>query len=212
MAKTGNRSIAPWRFLAFVAVAIGAGLAFGAAGWRNGVMLGFDTGALVFMALCVPIFGHEAEAMRRMAKRNDANRALLLGITVMVSFAIMVAVASELMQKGERKPLELALVLGTLCISWIFSNLIYALHYAHLFYQAGPDGKDCGGVEFPKTEEPDYWDFLYYATCVGMTFQTSDTNVTSQRIRRISMFHGLAAFVFNIGVIAFSINLLGGGS
>ena len=150
--------------------------------------------------------------MRRDAKRNDANRALLLGITAMVSGVIMVTVASVLLQQGARKPFEIALVLATLCLAWLFSNLVYALHYAHLYYVAGPDGKDSGGLEFPDTKEPDYWDFAYFSSCVGMTFQTSDTNITSQRLRRIGMFHGLAAFVFNLGVIAFAINVLGGGS
>jgi uncharacterized membrane protein len=124
----------------------------------------------------------------------------------------MVTVASVLMQQGARKPLDIALVLATLCLSWLFSNLVYALHYAHLYYVAGPDGKDSGGLEFPDTKEPDYWDFAYFASCVGMTFQTSDTNIRSRRLRRIGMFHGLAAFAFNLGVIAFSINVLGGES
>jgi uncharacterized membrane protein len=186
--------ILPWRFLSFAAVAIGSGV------------------ALLFIMLCAPLFRDEADQMRRDAKKNDASRGLLLGITAIVSGVIMVTVASVLMQQGARKPLEIALVLATLCLSWLFSNLVYALHYAHLYYVAGPDGKDSGGLEFPDTKEPDYWDFAYFTSCLGMTFQTSDTNITSRRLRRIGMFHGLAAFVFNLGVIAFSINVLGGGS
>ena len=204
--------VAPWRFLAFAAVSIGAGTALvGSLGWRDGVMLGFDIGALLFMILCVPLFSHEADDMRRAARRNDGNRALLLALSALVSGVIMVAVAGVLMQQGARKPLEIALVLATLCLSWLFSNLVYALHYAHLFYRAGKDGKDCGGLDFPGTSEPDYWDFAYFSSCIGMTFQTSDIDITAPRIRRIAMFHALAAFVFNIGVIAFSINVLGSG-
>jgi uncharacterized membrane protein len=205
--------VAPWRFLVFAAASVIAGMALvGALGWRDGVMLGFDIGALVFMALCAPLFSHEAEDMRRAARRNDANRALLLALTAIVSGVIMVTVAGVLMQQGARKPLEIALVLATLCLSWLFSNLVYALHYAHLYYRAGEDGKDCGGCNFPGTKEPDYWDFAYFSSCLGMTFQTSDTDITENRIRQVGMFHGLAAFVFNIGVIAFSINVLGSGS
>jgi uncharacterized membrane protein len=205
--------VAPWRFLAFAAIAIASGIALLAPlGLRAAAMLGFDLGALIFMGLCTPLFSDKAEEMRRAAKRNDGNRVLLLVITAIVSAVIMVAVASALMQKGERKPLEVALVVATLCLSWLFSNLVYALHYAHLFYMADDNGGDRGGVDFPKTDEPDYWDFAYFASCLGMTFQTSDTDITSRRIRRTAMFHSLAAFVFNIGVIAFSINVLGGGS
>ena len=101
-------------------------------------------------------------------------------------------------------------IIGTLALCWLFSSLIYALHYAHLFY--GDDqGKDARGLDFPGTKEPDYWDFLYFSTCLSMTFQVSDMNITSPRIRRVVMFHCLAAFVFNLGIIAFTINVLGGG-
>ncbi|MGH6614826.1 DUF1345 domain-containing protein [Sphingomonas sp.] len=204
--------IAPWRFLTFLAVAIVAGSFCSPLGWRDAIMLGFDIGALVFIGLCVPVFSHEADEMRRMAKQNDANRVLLLGMTAMVSGVILVTITSVLVQQGERNPLEVALVLSTLCLSWLFSNLTYALHYAHLYYRAGQHGQDSGGIEMPQTNEPDYWDFLYFSTCLGMTFQTSDTDITSAHIRRTALFHCLAAFVFNLGVIAFSINVLGGGS
>jgi uncharacterized membrane protein len=42
-----------------------------------------------------------------------------------------------------------------------------------------------------------------------MTFQTSDVTITSTRIRRVVTLHCLEAFVFNLGVIAFTINALG---
>ena len=44
----------------------------------------------------------------------------------------------------------------------------------------------------------------------GTLHLTSDTAITSQAIRRIVTLHSFAAFVFNIGVIAFTINALGG--
>ena len=63
----------------------------------------------------------------------------------------------------------------------------------------------------PGTDEPDYWDFVYFAFTLGMTFQTSDVSITDRRIRRVVLGHSLAAFVFNLGVLAFTINVLGGG-
>jgi uncharacterized membrane protein len=44
-----------------------------------------------------------------------------------------------------------------------------------------------------------------------MTFQTSDVTISDERIRRVVTVHCLAAFVFNIGVLAFTINVLGSG-
>jgi uncharacterized membrane protein len=207
----GN-AVAPWRFVAFLALALVAGgVLIPSIGWRQGAMAGFDIGALAFIVLCAPMFRHEPDQMRQMAQSNGGNRALLLALTAVVSGVVMVAVASVLMQSGARKPLTIALVIGTLALSWLFSNLVYALHYAHIFYESGKGERDCGGVEIPGAPEPDYWDFLYFSTCLGMTFQTSDVEITSHGMRRTAMFHSLAAFVFNIGVIAFSINVLGGG-
>jgi uncharacterized membrane protein len=208
--RLGNR-IAPPRFIAFVLVTILAGLiAVPRLGWAQGAMSGFDVAAIMFFVSCTPLFNDEANDMRQTAKKNDANRAGLLIITSIVSIVVLAAVASELMQQGKPKPPEVALIVGTLMLSWLFSSLIYALHYAHMFY-ADRMGKDSGGVTFPDTEEPDYWDFLYFSTCLSMTFQVSDMNITSGRMRRVVMFHCLAAFIFNLGIIAFSINVLGGG-
>ena len=42
-----------------------------------------------------------------------------------------------------------------------------------------------------------------------MTFQTSDVEIRSRAMRRTATVHSLAAFVFNIGVLAFTVNILG---
>ena len=206
----GNR-LAPPRFVTFtIILLLGVPVGVALLGWREGTMAGFDVAAATFLAICAPLLASEAVAMRDAARRNDANRAALLGITATVMIVVLTAVASELSQKGAPRPAQVALIVGTLVLSWLFSTLVYALHYAHIFYSDN-QGKDCGGITFPGTEEPDYWDFIYLSSCLGMTFQTSDMDFTNGRVRRIVTFHCLAAFVFNIGVLAFSINVLGGG-
>ncbi|AHE57381.1 DUF1345 domain-containing protein [Sphingomonas sanxanigenens] len=209
----GNR-VAPPRFLAFVLL-----FALTTVGlkvwldWRESVMIGFDIAAAVFLLSCIPLLGREAGAMRESARRNDANRRTMLVVTGAVSIAILTAVASELLQRGSTAPQTAAIIVATLALSWLFSNLVYALHYAHLFYRPGNGngGGDSGGLSFPGTEEPDYWDFVYFAYCLGMTFQTSDVTVGNGLMRRVVTLHCLAAFVFNLGVIAFTINVLGAG-
>ena len=178
--------------------------------WRLGSMIGFDVAALVFLLSCIPLLNNKTDSMRLAARRNDANRAVLLAISVAVSLAVLVAVAAELSQEGAHDMRGIVLVIATLALAWLFSNTVYALHYAHMFY-VSHHGKDSGGLTFPDTGEPDYWDFVYFAFCLGMTFQTSDVEMTDGRFRRVSTFHCLAAFVFNLGVIAFTINVLGGG-
>ena len=205
--------LAPPRFLLFMGVAIVAvPLGIAILGWRLGTMAGFDLAAIVFLGACWPLLHSEADAMRQAANRNDANRALLLGLSAFVMLTVLVSIAAELTQKGSPKPQAVVAIVATLVLSWVFTNIVYALHYAHLFYcDADNDGKDDGGLDFPGTKEPDYWDFIYFAFCLGMCFQTSDTAMTDGRMRRVATGHCLLAFVFNLGVLAFTINVLGGG-
>ncbi len=203
-------SIAPPRFLLFC-VSFGAGLVVLAPliGWARGTLAAFDIASLLFLAAIAPLLGSAAETMRRHARDNDANRVLLLGLTFIVSVVILVAVASEL--QGKPSPMRIALIVGTLALAWLFSNTVYALHYAHLFYIGDDKGKDIGGVDFPECKEPTYWDFAYFSFTLGMTFQTSDIAVTTTQMRKTVIGQCLAAFVFNIGILAFTINVLGGG-
>ncbi|MEP9359408.1 DUF1345 domain-containing protein [Sphingomonas sp. KR3-1] len=203
--------IAPPRFLLFLAVtAIAAWFAIPAFGLRIGIMAAFDAGAIIFLLALSPLLHHRASNMRESACRNDGNRAMLLLITVMVGIAVFASIASELMSNAKNHPWAPPVIVATLILSWVFSNVIYALHYAHLFYIEKRGGGDTGGLQFPDTREPDYWDFLYFAICLGMTFQTSDVTINERRMRRVVTGHCLAAFVFNLGILAFTINVLGG--
>ncbi|HEY5309402.1 MAG TPA: DUF1345 domain-containing protein, partial [Casimicrobiaceae bacterium] len=67
-----------------------------------------------------------------------------------------------------------------------------------------------GGLRFPGDREPDYLDFAYYSFVVGMTSQVSDISVTTRHMRRLTLIHGVLAFVFNIAILAMSINIIGG--
>ncbi|OYY91251.1 MAG: hypothetical protein B7Y45_04505 [Sphingomonas sp. 28-66-16] len=209
-ARLGKR-IAPPRFLLFCAAfAIGLAALIPSLGWARGGMAAFDAAALLFLGAVAPLLGSPVESMRRHARENDANRAVLLALTGVVSTVILIAVASEL--HGKTSLVTIALVVVTLALTWLFSNTVYALHYTHLFYSSAEGGGDRQGIDFPNCAEPTYWDFAYFSFTLGMTFQTSDVVITATSIRRTVIFHCLAAFVFNIGVLAFSINVLGGSS
>lgn len=211
MAMHLGKSIAPTRFVMFVIVfAIGLGVTFLATDkWSQGTLLSFDVAATLFLIAILPLFRRgEASRMREASERNDANRAGLLVISVITTIAVLVAVVTEKIDKAS--PAAIATVLVSLVLAWLFSNTIYALHYAHMFYLKDDDGKDCGGIDFPDEKEPDYWDFVYFSYTLGMTFQTSDVEITNGAVRRVVTGHCLAAFVFNLGVLSFTINSIGG--
>lgn len=205
-------TIAPPRFLLFLLLFPLASLAFallGHLGWQRGVMAGFTLAAAVFLlAVSTLLRRSEARQMRAATRANDANRPMLLVITGVTMLVVLAAVAREL--SGKSEAWSTALVLATLVLAWLFSNTVYALHYAHLYYsdENGKPGDD-RGLDFPHEDEPDYWDFVYFAFTLGMTFQTSDVAINARRVRRVVIGHCLAAFVFNLGVVAFTINVLG---
>jgi uncharacterized membrane protein len=204
----GNR-LAPPRFLIWVAVTVAATLAVSLGldvGWARAVMSGFDIGAAVFLLSLIPLLRNDTpENMVRHANANDANRHALLAIAGAVVSVILLAVSHELSAAG--RP-DAVLVLMTLALAWLFANTVYALHYAHVYY----GGDKHGGLGFAGDDAPDYGDFIYFSFILGMAFQTSDTTVETSHLRRLVLIHSLAAFAFNIGVLAFSINVLGSGS
>ena len=205
------------KFVLFVAILIvGAGAATLAtmrlahdplpdAGFK-GFMLGFDLAAGLFLLLSAHLLSiDDPEVIRAHAASNDANRTTLLLITMAISAAILGAVAMETIGGDGPGAKTKLLIIATLGTAWLFANTIYALHYAHLYY-AAPDG----GLEFPDEKPPGYADFVYFAFTLGMTFQTSDVAISGRRIRGVVTIHCLAAFVFNLGILAFPINVLGG--
>jgi len=205
--------VAPPRFVLFVLVlAAGLIVLIPMLGLGRGTMAAFDIAASVFLIAVTTLLRRgEAGQMRHAAKANDANRTVLLGLTGVTMIVILVAVAGEL--KGKNDWVAVALAIATLVLAWLFSNMVYALHYAHLFYSPDNDSDgDAAGLSFPKCDEPDYWDFIYFSFTLGMTFQTSDVDIETRQLRRVAIGQCLAAFVFNLGVLAFSINVLGGGS
>ena len=204
MAKqTLGQRIAPARFVAFLLIFVAAfAIQFTAQEWPHALMISFDIAAAIFLISLAPLLReHGAAAMRQHATENDANRVMLLVLSTVVTAAILAAIGSE--AQGDHPPK--LLIVATLALAWLFSNTVYALHYAHLYYVKGSKG----GLGFSGKEDPDYGDFLYFAYTLGMTFQTSDTEIQTRSLRRVVTVHSFAAFVFNIGVLAFTINVLG---
>ena len=202
----GNR-IAPLRFIVFLILfaLAGAAIQCKTGAWHYAVMGGFDTAALIFLVSLWPLIADgSAASIRKHAGQNDANRTMLLVLSAVIAIVLLITIRAELAGPGE--PLA-SLIIATLGIAWLFANTLYALHYAHLFYG---DGRGKTGLQFPEEDTPDYWDFFYFAFTLGMTFQTSDVGITSRTIRRVVLAQSLAAFVFNIGILAFTINTLGG--
>lgn len=89
-------------------------------------------------------------------------------------------------------------------MAWAALHLMYATRYAHLYYEAA------GGIDFNSDDPPAYRDFFYFSYNLGMTYQVSDTDVSSSTIRAIVLRHSLLSYVFGTSILATAINLVVG--
>jgi uncharacterized membrane protein len=205
-------SIAHGRFKLFLAL-----LALGTAGlgiivpFNYAAVVAFDCAALVFLASAIAVWrrGTPAE-MRKNAARDDGGRAMLLAVSTIVIGVVLVALVTIMGGTASRTIGGLALVVVTQLLAWTFANVVWAFHYAHLFYDRTQSGNDQGGLSFPGSASPEFSDFCYFSFVVGMTFQVSDVRITSSSLRKIAMAHGMVAFFYNLGVLALTVNLIAG--
>lgn len=175
----------------------------------NAVLLGFDLAALVFLGIFARLFNRASPShMRSQAQALDTGRWGVLWGGVLLSAVVLAALGNELhAARGGGLP-ELAVGVLSVVLSWLFFNVMFAIHYAHGYY--GDFGEKHAGLEFPDTPEPDYWDFAYFSIVIGMTFQVSDVQITSRVLRRMVLMHSVIAFFFNVFIIAVTVNIVAG--
>ena len=177
--------------------------------WRlaTRLLVGWDIYVGLYLALVAHVMTEcDVHRIRQRAAREDEGQLTILVLTVTAALASLGAIVAELGSSAgtPRRPSHLALAALTILLSWAFIHTIFALHYAHEFY----DETDGGGLAFPGGDrEPDYWDFVYFSFVIGMTSQVSDVGITSRRVRRTVSAHGVVAFAFNAALLALSVNI-----
>ncbi|CAN5547420.1 DUF1345 domain-containing protein [soil metagenome] len=178
-------------------------------------LLAWCVAAVVYLALAwwlAYVFDTD-NSTRKHAQAQDQPSLVLFGLVLFIAFASTAAIAtlqdSARQLTGLERAAHLALSVSALICSWLLIQTVFAFRYAHRFYGTDAPGKPhSGGLDFPGDGEPDYLDFLYYSSVVGMTSQVSDVVVKSREMRFLTMVHGLLSFAFNMLVVALSINIM----
>lgn len=153
------------------------------------------------------------EHLRRRANYEDEGIGIITVITVA---AIVLSVGNIFVILNAGTPpagLHIILALIGVLLGWLTLHVVMAAHYIHVFYtevRGGETRRDTGGLDFPGTKEPTYWEFIYHSFVIGMTAQTSDTQVTSTRMRRITLGHSMLSFFYNTVLIALAVNIVVG--
>ncbi|WP_316737722.1 DUF1345 domain-containing protein [Pedobacter aquatilis] len=172
------------------------------------VMLGWDVFCIVLITLhWFMFFNTSVSETHLKAKKQDETRGEIFAIVLVSTFAGMLAVILVLLNQNI-KTLDLVIAISGMFLSWALVHTTFAMRYAHLFY--GDSDTKQGGLDFPNDDAPDFIDFAYFSFVIGMTFQVSDVEISSRKIRRLALLHSIISFIFNTVIVALTINALAG--
>jgi uncharacterized membrane protein len=200
--------------LARVLVALAAGiLALGVASaltrWQVATLIGWDITAIVFIAWVWLSVGYlDGPTTAEVAAMEDDSRPAADFLLIAASAASLPGVGLALVEaageSGATEALIITVATTSVVLAWSVVHTVFTLRYASLYYRAD------GGIDFNEQRQPDYGDFAYLAFTIGMTYQVSDTALTSKAVRATALRHALLSFMFGTGVVAVVINVVAG--
>jgi uncharacterized membrane protein len=170
--------------------------------------------AATFLATSwIVLFKRPIHGIKQAAKKDDASKPVVFVLILLASFASLFTVLLLIISKDNETREYIVYipvaVLG-MFVSWVMVHTVFTFHYAHIFYDETEAGDQFEGLDFPGEDRPDYIDFAYFSFVIGCTFQVSDVEITSRKIRRLVLLHGLLSFGLNTFVVALTINLIAG--
>lgn len=176
------------------------------------ILIGWDVCALFYVATTWRLFltADETEVRRRAAEEDEKpSQILLIVLAAILSSLVAVAVAMLHARSAgpEIKAITAACAGVTLVLSWVVLHSVFTLHYAHRHFG---DGTAKPGLLFPGEPARTYLDFVYLAFSIGATFQVSDTNVLTTRLRNLVTAQAVCAYFYNTAVLALGINIIAG--
>ena len=211
-----NRQHAITKLLLCIAFAVGVSFLFIETDITSRIMTGWDVFCFCLLLLYwLSFFTTPHAQIRRQAARDDPSRTIIFIIVLVCSAASMLAIILLLTAKNEtnsEKALHVPLALMGMILSWVTVHTLFTVRYAHMYYgnrEGNPDTHR-GGLNFPDDQLPDFLDFAYFSFVIGMTFQVSDVNISSKKIRRLALLHGFISFIYNTIIVALTINIIAG--
>jgi uncharacterized membrane protein len=174
------------------------------------LLIAWNVGAWAFLLMILHMVTNPRREASVFSRPEDENQWVLVVLGIVASLAAMAAIVWELGpvkdMTGWPKAGHLALVAATVLSAWTFLQVMFALHYAGVYFKRH-EGVAHGGLVFPGTAQPDWMEFFYQAFVIGCTFASSDVNVTTMQMRRIVVIQGVACFFFNAIILALTINV-----
>jgi uncharacterized membrane protein len=176
--------------------------------WQSAILIGWDAAAICYLGWTWALVGPlDPEETQRHAKIEDGSRRTAEAIVLVAGVALLAAVGLVLIKAGQshgdRKAALITIGVLSVVLAWTTVHTVFMLRYTRSHYQSPQ-----GGVDFNEADAPAYLDFAYLAFTIGMTFQVSDTNLTTKLIRRIALSHALMSYLFGAVIVALAINIV----
>lgn len=163
---------------------------------------------LLMMGLRLPSL--DGDRLRTTARDDDEPAIVILAVTLLAAATSVILLFMAMADGSAAGAAEVGLAFASVFLGWLTIHTMFALHYAHLYWrpreQRQKDEGRRGGLDFPQTDKPGAWDFLYFSFVIGMTAQTSDVAITSTGMRKINLVHAVVSFFFNTVLVAASVN------
>ena len=174
-------------------------------------LIAWNVGTVSYLVLtAVMMVRSTHEDIHKRALTQDEGAAVILAMVVLAALSSLGAIVAELAvarnETGLARSLHIGLAAFTVLTSWAFTQVMFALHYAHEYHQS-LHANESPGLVFPDTRRPEYFDFLYVAAVIGTSAQTADVSFGSSAMRRVGLVHCVLAFFFNATLLALMVNV-----
>jgi uncharacterized membrane protein len=154
----------------------------------------------------------DARQLRAHYEEEDPTAPVIVVFVVAAALLSVAAIVALLSTLKHVPPVDrlahLALAGVTIVNSWLLVHTMFTLHYADIYYSVGEDAPP--PLSFPETRQPLFWDFVYFSYTIGVACQTADVATTQTGIRKTVTVHAIIAFVFNLFILGFAINVTAG--
>ena len=178
--------------------------------WHYSPAVGWIVAAVIYLVwtwmVVLPMDAQQT--IDHVRQRREDGRAGISHLVVLIASIAGLAGVGYLLaaESGGQRHIGEALV-GILSViaSWFAVHTTFTLRYALLYYNDG----ESEPISYHQNEyRPCYKDFAYLAFTVGMTYQVSDTDLGSPRIRGSVLTQALVSFLLGAVVLASTINLV----
>lgn len=172
--------------------------------WLRAARFGFVCATILYCGSIAFLLQRCGETeLSVIAARHDRRASFILAaglVIVAASFALIFALLATRTLGASGTALAAASIFS----AWALLNMLFAIHYAHIYFTT-PDPP----LDFPGGGTRAFSDFLYFSFVVGMTFQVSDVSILDRSARRLALAHSILAFLFSVFVVALAVNALG---